>query len=159
MKALRRSFFCSNFKEYEILAKAFNFRLAYLRRDLTWGSNISLLSLGPSMIGSTLGSLAIGSSLIRSFLGSSLIGSPLSSSLMESSRSSVIGSSLGSSFIGSSLASWVLGFSVEASVLVFQYAWWKFKGQQKRTYNFNEYILEVQLRDFLLNSKGKKINR
>ena len=42
MKALRR-FLCSNFKECIILAKAFSFWLAFLQRDLTWGSNISLL--------------------------------------------------------------------------------------------------------------------
>ena len=40
MKALR-SFLCSNFKEYAILAKAFSFWLAFLQRDLTWGSNVS----------------------------------------------------------------------------------------------------------------------
>ena len=44
MKALRRSFLCSNFKEYAILAKAFSFWLAFLHRNLTWGSNVSLLS-------------------------------------------------------------------------------------------------------------------
>ena len=43
MKALR-SFLCSNFKEYAILAKAFSFWLAFLQRDLTWGSDVSLLS-------------------------------------------------------------------------------------------------------------------
>ena len=45
IKALRRSFLCSSFKEYEILAKAFSFWLAFLRRDLTWGSDISLWSV------------------------------------------------------------------------------------------------------------------
>ena len=44
MKALRRSFLCSNFKEYAILAKEFSFWLAFLQRDLIWGSNLSLLS-------------------------------------------------------------------------------------------------------------------
>ena len=33
MKALRRSFLCSNFKEYAILAKACSFWLAFLQRD------------------------------------------------------------------------------------------------------------------------------
>ena len=40
MKALRRSFLCSNLKEYLIIKKAFNFWLAFLQRDLTcssWG--------------------------------------------------------------------------------------------------------------------------
>ena len=45
MKALKRSFLWSNFKEYAILAKAFNFWLAFLQKDLTWGSNVSLLSI------------------------------------------------------------------------------------------------------------------
>ena len=45
MKALRRrSFICSNFKEYAILAKAFSFWLVLLERDLTRGSNVSFLS-------------------------------------------------------------------------------------------------------------------
>ena len=43
MNALKRSFLCSNFKEHAILAKAFSFRLAFLQRDITWGSNVSLL--------------------------------------------------------------------------------------------------------------------
>ena len=43
MKALR-SFLCSNFKEYAILAKAFSFWLAFLQRDITSGSNVSLSS-------------------------------------------------------------------------------------------------------------------
>ena len=43
MKALRRSFLFSNFKEYAVLAKLFSFWLAFLQRDLTWGSNFSLL--------------------------------------------------------------------------------------------------------------------
>ena len=42
MNALRKSFLYSNFKEYAILAKAFDFWLAFLQRDLTWGSNFSL---------------------------------------------------------------------------------------------------------------------
>ena len=44
MKALRRGFLCSNFKEYAIPSKAFSFWLAFLQRDLTSGSNVSLLS-------------------------------------------------------------------------------------------------------------------
>ena len=45
MKALKRSFLCSNFKEYTILAKAFSFWLTFLQGDLTWGSNVSLLPM------------------------------------------------------------------------------------------------------------------
>ena len=37
LKALRRSFLRSNFKEYTILAIAFSFCKALLQRDLTWG--------------------------------------------------------------------------------------------------------------------------
>ena len=33
-----------NFNEYAILAKSFSFWLAFLQRDLTWGSNVSLSS-------------------------------------------------------------------------------------------------------------------
>ena len=44
MKALRKNFLCSNFKEHAILAKAFSFCLAFLQIDLTWASNVSLLS-------------------------------------------------------------------------------------------------------------------
>ena len=44
MKASRRGFLCSNFKEYVILAKGFSFWLAFWQRDFTWGSNVSLLS-------------------------------------------------------------------------------------------------------------------
>ena len=45
MKALRRSFLWSNFKEHAILAKAFSFWLSFLQRDLTWCSNVNLLSI------------------------------------------------------------------------------------------------------------------
>ena len=45
MKALRRSFISSNFKEHAILAKAFSFWLAFLRIDLTWGLDVNLLSI------------------------------------------------------------------------------------------------------------------
>ena len=44
MKALRRSFLCSNFAEYAVLAKSTSFWLAFLHRNLTWGSNGSWLS-------------------------------------------------------------------------------------------------------------------
>lgn len=37
LKALRRSFLRSNFKEYTILAIAFSFCKALLQRDLIWG--------------------------------------------------------------------------------------------------------------------------
>ena len=43
MKVLR-SFLCSYFKEYAILAKAFNFWLDFLQRDLRWSSSVCLLS-------------------------------------------------------------------------------------------------------------------
>ena len=45
MKALRRRFLCSNFKEYAILAIAFSFLLVFWRRDPILGSNESLLSI------------------------------------------------------------------------------------------------------------------
>ena len=45
MKALRRGFLCANFKEYAILAKTLSFWQVFLQRDLTWGSNISLLPI------------------------------------------------------------------------------------------------------------------
>ena len=41
MKALRRTFLCSNFKEYATLAKAFSFCLAFMHKDLIGGSNVN----------------------------------------------------------------------------------------------------------------------
>ena len=45
MKALRRSFLLSNFKENAILAKAFGIWLVFLQADLTWDLNVTLLSI------------------------------------------------------------------------------------------------------------------
>ena len=45
MKALKRSFLWSNFKEHAILAKTFSFWPAFLQKGLTWGSNVNLLSI------------------------------------------------------------------------------------------------------------------
>ena len=45
MKALRRSFLWSSFKEYTILAKALHFWLASLQKDPTWGSNVRFSSI------------------------------------------------------------------------------------------------------------------
>ena len=44
-ESIKETFFGLNFKEYAILAKAFSFLLAYLQRDLTWSSNVRLLSI------------------------------------------------------------------------------------------------------------------
>ena len=45
MKALRRGFLWSSFKENAILAKGFSFCLTLLQIDLTWGSNVNLSSI------------------------------------------------------------------------------------------------------------------
>ena len=42
MKALRRSFLCSNFKEYAILAKAFSSWLAFFFRAILYGAQMSV---------------------------------------------------------------------------------------------------------------------
>ena len=69
MKALRRSFLWSNFKEYATLAKACNFWLAFLQRDLTWGSNVSLLSIWiPRSFSHSLLEMAISPMLISPML-------------------------------------------------------------------------------------------
>ena len=64
MKALRRSFHLSNFKENAILAKAFSFWLAFLQRDLTWSSNVTLLSLMDTQLSCLLLEMAIPPMLI-----------------------------------------------------------------------------------------------
>ena len=63
MKALR-SFHLSNFKENAILAKAFSFWLAFLQRDLTWSSNVTLLSLMDTQLSYLLLEMAIPPMLI-----------------------------------------------------------------------------------------------